>query len=550
MKKILSSTVTVVAVMVALFLPQTMSAVGTPAGTIIESRSKVVFTSASGAVSDTVYSNVVRFTVAQKAAVNITPTSNAQTTSRDSVLVDYALTVTNSGNNADQYLLSAVSSKGWTTSFYFDANGDQSLQAEEISAGAITQTASIDADATYKVFLRVFVPKDPSLNGETDTTTVTAASVFDNTKTNTAQTRTTVQTAYFPNIVSGWSVTPTNPSPGSNVVYSITMTNSGSVAANEVSFSDLINASQFTFVTANTSTGIVNTSGNPVTWNIGTITPGGSVTISITLQVNSGLANGVTLNNTLVVTYSVGGSTFTVTSNNPSAAIGIIRGVEIYPLELSAAKEPEDTLAYSFTIKNNGNANDVLELAFTSSNGFSSWAFFKDLNQNSLLDAGDTQLSNTNGFGGVDVDTVNAYDSVKVLARLIVPNVSVDQTQEITTITVSSSFDETKMQSAKCTTSVNIADLVLIRSVTPEGSQKPETEMTFTVTYQNSGHGKAYNAVITETEPDSMTYVPNSVTINGVEKTDGIDDDEVMVTTVSGRKSIFINLGILNAQST
>jgi uncharacterized repeat protein (TIGR01451 family) len=200
------------------------------------------------------------------------------------------------------------------------------------------------------------------------------------------------------------------------------------------------------------------------------------------------------------------------------------------------------------TVKNQGNAKDVLELEYSSSRSYS-WAFFKDNNQNELLDAGDIQLTNSNSTGGVDVDSVNAYDSVKVLARLIVPNVAADQTQDITSFTVRSSVDNSKFQSANGTTTINIADVLLDRSVTPTGDQQPGTEMTFTVTYQNNGHGKAYNAVITETEPDSMTYTPNSVTVNGVAKTDAADEDEITVTTVAGKKVITISLGILNGQS-
>ncbi len=531
-----------------ILLSQQLFAVGTPAGTVIQSRSRVVFSSSSGSIVDTVYSNTLSFTVAQVAAVNITPSSNAVTTQSDSTFVVYPVTVTNSGNGTDQFSLSSVSSKGWSRAFYFDSNGDGTLQNGEITAGAVTQTASIAADASYKAFLRVFVPKDASLNGQIDTTVVTAVSLFDETKTNTSQARTTVNTAYFPNISSGWSVTPTNPSPGQNVVYSITISNGGSVTASGVSFSDLFNTGMFSFVSANSTQGTVNTSGNPVTWSVGTVNPGGSVTVSITLQVINGLPNGTVLNNTISMTYTVNGNTFTVTSNNPSAAVGVIRGVQITPLVFSAAKEPEDTLTYAVTVKNTGNAKDVLEMEYNSSRSLT-WTLFKDVNSNGSIDGGDIQLSNTNASAGVDVDSVAAYDSAKVIARLIVPDVSSDQAQDITTFTVKSAFDASKFQSANGTTTINIADVVLTRTVSPSGNQVPGTEMTFTVTYQNTGHGKAYNTTITETEADSMTYTANSVKVNGTSKTDAADGDEVTVTTVSGKKVISIGLGMLSGLS-
>ena len=46
---------------------------GTAAGTVVSSRSRAIYTTASGANRDTLYSNTISFTVAQMAAVNLTP---------------------------------------------------------------------------------------------------------------------------------------------------------------------------------------------------------------------------------------------------------------------------------------------------------------------------------------------------------------------------------------------------------------------------------------------------------------------------------------------
>jgi uncharacterized repeat protein (TIGR01451 family) len=524
-------------------------AVGTPAGTVIQSRSRVVYSTASGTVSDTVYSNYVNFTVAQVGGVNSTPSTNASTTNSDSVYAAYPLTITNSGNGADQFTLSSTSSKGWTRDFYFDSNGDGVLQGSEVTAGAITQTAAnIAADATYKILVRVFVPRDASLNGQTDTTVVTVASVFNSLQKTTALVRTTVNTAYFANAGTGLSVLPTNPNPGDNVTYTFTLTNSGSVSATGVTFSDLFNSSQFTFVSANTTQGTINTSGNPIIWNAGTINPAGSITISIVLNVNS-LPNGAVLNNTIGVTYTVGGQTFTVTSNNPSAAVGVVRGWSVAPVSLSSTKEIEDTIVYAIRVKNTGNSKDIGELSYSSSKSFS-WTFYKDVNANGLLDGGDTQLTDAVGSTtGVDVDSVAANDSVKVLARSIVPEIATDGDQDITTFTIKSGADPSKFQNAVATSTINVANVAVTRTVSPLGNQPPGQEMEFSVTYQNNGNGKAYNVVFTENEPDSMSYVVNSTTINDVVKTDVADADEVTVTTVSGRKLITVSVGILNGLS-
>ncbi len=261
-------------------------AMGTPAGTVVSSRSKVVYTTAGGTTSDTLFSNTVSFTVAQIAAVNRAPQTNATTTSSDSVNVDYALTITNSGNGTDNFNLTKSSSKGWTVTFYHDANGDGILEAGEIAAGAITATGSLPEDSTYKIIVNIFVPHNPALNGQIDTTIVTATSVFDNTKTASSTFMTTVNTVNFSNIGSGLTVNNASPSAGQNVTYTFALTNNGTVAATGVTFSDLL--SGLTYVSSTTTQGSVNSSGNPVLFSVGTINPGATATVTITLNVPSG----------------------------------------------------------------------------------------------------------------------------------------------------------------------------------------------------------------------------------------------------------------------
>ena len=522
-------------------------AVGTPAGTVIQSRSKVVYTSSTGAAVDTVYSNIISVTIAQLAASNISPSLNAVTTNSDSVFVSYPQTITNSGNGTDQFMLSRVSSRGWSGSIYSDQNGDGTLDAAEISAGVITQTPSISADETYKVMIRVFVPRDASLNGLSDTTVVTATSLFNNSKTSTANVVTTVNTANISSIGSGLSILPVNPMPGDTVTYSLTFTNNGSVSATGISISDLINTEQFVFVSASTSQGSFNGGSIPAVWTIGTVPAGGSVTISIRLGVLPSLLFGTVLNNTLTAAYTVGGNTFSVGSNNPSAAIGVVHSVQIIPAVITSSEEREDTVKYGLRVKNTGNSNDVLEMSFNSSKSLA-WKFYNDTNPFGVYNSGDLPLTNTNTTPtSVDVNTVSANDTVKVLALAVVPVTMVDQDQDITTFTVSSAVDPSKIQSSVATTTFNAPVVTLLKEVSPAGNVPPGGEIQFTVTYQNIGHGKAYNVTFTETEPDSMTYVPNSVTIDGASKSDAADADGVTVSVVEGRKVITFSPGIVNA---
>jgi uncharacterized repeat protein (TIGR01451 family) len=170
-------------------------------------------------------------------------------------------------------------------------------------------------------------------------------------------------------------------------------------------------------------------------------------------------------------------------------------------------------MKYYFTLKNTGNAKDVLLMSYSSSQSFT-WKFYKDVNNNGIYDAGDTQLAVT--------DSVNFSDSLHVIAIAITPVVGTDQTSDITTFTVTSKGDNTKFQSSIATTTIDIAVISLTKAVAPFGSQPPGTQMTYTVNYANTGHGKAYNFVIQDHAPDSTTYVPGTITLNGSPVSDAI----------------------------
>ena len=515
-------------------------AAGTPAGTVISSRAKATYTTLSGGTLDSTFSNTVSITVAQVAAVNVTPPTGAVTTSTDSVNVDYALSIVNSGNGKDKFNLTKASSKGWTVSFYKDANGNGILDAAELLAGTITATDSVKADSSFKIITRIFVPRNPALNNQSDVTTVTATSLFDNTKTANSALTTTVHTANFSNIGTGFSIDNASPSAGQNVTYTFSITNNGAVAATGVTFTDFISSPPFTFVSA-TSGGILG--GSTVTWNVGTVNPLQTVTVTVTLLVQGGTANGTILNNAMNVTYTVGGNTFIETSNTPPAAVGVTRGVSISPLSLSAAKEPDDTVKYYLTLKNTGNTKDILEMSYSSSLSYT-WTFYKDANNNGIFEGPgtDTPLSNTPGSpAGVDVDSVALGDSVHIFALLVVPVAGADQTQDVTTITVKSAGDASKFQSSTATTTIDMAVIAVSKSVVPLGTQPPGQQMTYTITYHNTGHGSAYNFKVIDSAPDSTTYVPGTVLLNGVGKTDASDADEV---TVNG-KNITVNIGTL-----
>ncbi len=512
-------------------------AIGTPAGTVIQSRSKVVYT--MDLLSDTLYSNTVSFTVAQIAAINRAPQTNAVTTSSDSVNVDYALAITNSGNGADGFNLTKSSTKGWTVTMYHDANGNGVLDAAEISAGAITATSSVVADSTYKIIVRIFVPRDQSLNNQTDVTTVTATSQFNNAKTASSTLTTTVHTVNFSNIGTGLTVDNASPNAGQNVVYTFTLTNNGAVPATGVSFSDLL--SGFTFVSATTTQGTINSSGNPILWNVGTVNSGGAVTITITLNVPGGASLGTTFDNVMNVTYTAGGNTFTSSSNSRSVTVVVTYGVSLSPSSYATANEPDDSVRYYLTVTNTGSLKDVIELSANSSQALN-WTFIRDVNNNHILDGGDAPLTNTNAHGGVDVDSVAAGDSVHVFGLAILPMVQFDITQDVTTFTATSAASSAKFHSSIATTTTNIpvVDVAISVSPLPNVQHPSGSELTYTISYLNKGHADIDTSfAVTARIPDSTRIVLGSVKLGASSVPDSavVKNGSVIVKTGALKQS-------------
>src|SRR5262249_39776937 len=96
----------------------------------------------------------------------------------------------------------------------------------------------------------------------------------------------------------------TPPSPvtaGTNLTYTLTVKNNGPSAAQAVPAPDAIPPNT-TFVSATPSQGTASTSGGVMTGNLGTLAPGASATIVLTLKVNSNTPNGSTITDTAAVT--------------------------------------------------------------------------------------------------------------------------------------------------------------------------------------------------------------------------------------------------------
>lgn len=537
--------------LIILFIGSTseLFAKGTPVGTVIQSRSRATYSSVSSGRIDTVYSQYVSITVAQKGSFNITPPTNALTTLKDSTNADYSVSISNSGNGPDGGKFSATSSKGWNATIYFDTNGDGILQAGEIIGGPISNTALLSSDAQYKIIIRLKVPRGEWLNGVKDTTTLIVKSNFDSSKTISGNYITTVNTSGIDPTNPGVTVDNPNPGTGQNVTFSFTFSNNGSVAATDLTITDFIN-SGFTFISATTNVGSYNSSSNPILWNIGTVLPGATITVTATFQVNTNINLNTVLGNQFVLHYTVNGNAYTLGSNTGIVTVGGVSayGVDITALSNVSSKEPLDTAMYRFKIRNTGSKKDVIELNASSSLSFN-WNLYKDGNNNDKWDPNDPLLTNSNSLFGVDVDSVAAGDTVRVFAMSLVPRVTVDQSKDSMQLTATSIGDGTKKDDVWVTTTLNVENVEIRKSVFPIGDQPAGTEMTYSIEYSNTGSAAVSDFSIVDISPKETNYISNSVKVNGISKSD--NSNEVIITKDSNNNTVIaVSIGTLAVNTT
>src|SRR5262249_47287366 len=217
----------------------------TPAGTVISNQASVSYTDANGNPLSAL-SNVVTTTVSQVATVSVTP-NNASNAVPGAVLF-YAHLVRNLGNGADTIDMTAVSGGGFATALFFDNNGNGVFDAGDTAmtdtdADGVPDTGSLAANAQVRILARITIPVGTP--PQVDVMTVTGTSSF-NVGVSSSATDTT--TILAPNVTAVKSVLPAgNQPPGTQLTYTIVVTNAGSANALAVVLSDPVPANT-TFV--------------------------------------------------------------------------------------------------------------------------------------------------------------------------------------------------------------------------------------------------------------------------------------------------------------
>jgi len=516
------------------FVPQAMAA-GTPAGTGITNQAYADYKDANGNDLPRVFSNTVTTVVSQVPAVALAPLTATKTGAQGTNVV-FPVEVENTGNGADTFGLAALSTCGGTVVIYADLDGDGLLDAgvEDVPGNVVSSTESLPADGSFKILLVVAIPAGTA-NGTSCNATLTGTSQFDAGVTTTGTYTVIVQDAVL-SVTKSYSPS-TNIKPGDVVTFAIQGNNTGSATAEGVVVTDSIPVNTTyvpgsirigpvggTYATASVKKDGVNdeTTGLPdpdynvrnpgkITVPWGDAAAGDSGIIYFQVQVNANVAAGTAISNVADVNYSVAGVPQpTFQSTTVIFYVANFASILLSP-DRTGAGNPGDQKVYGFTVTNNGNAGDTIDLTYTSSSGWT-WVIWKDVDGNGVPGTdGDAILTDTDGDAKIDTGILARGASVALLAVATIPAGTADGTTDTTVITGASSIDPAATDPENLTTTVTAPVLSVTKSVSPTGNQPPGTELTYTVTVTNNGTGVATAVVITDIIPTFTTYKPGSI---------------------------------------
>lgn len=525
--------VIVIAFMIVAVMSSAIVASGTPAGTEIKNNATVTYKDVNSNAKPTVTSNTVTTVVNTVRGVDISPVDYTRTTEEKTN--DFAFTVTNTGNANDSIGLGLTGiPAGWSYFIYHDVDGDGTLDPEDSVTTA--NTGTLTADQAYHVIIRIVAPAPPEIINEViagvfTATSVAAPSVSDSSTINLELRQAVIAVTK--------SSSNEEPMPLEPFDYTISVANSGKVAAYNVVITDSI-PDDVDFIGPvfydEDGSGPATPVQLPGAYSAGVITvvinplaAETTATITFSCQVKDKVAVSTSIGNTADVAYKdADGNTFADT-DICAVTVANKAGVDIETEYLNSYSDPGDIIMIPFSIKNNGNSIDVMEISIGQpvEEFILSWTIYRDNNSNGVYDVFDTLVINTNGVNGIDTGEMDPEEKLDYVAVAIVSKNAIDRKVNTVRITATTSELPIAQDYIEITHTIKAPILTLTKSVDKATADPGET-LTYTIVVTNTGTGNATEVIISDNLSSmisSINYVVDSTTVDDVAQTDAEDGD-------------------------
>ncbi|MGH1109720.1 cell surface protein [Bacillus paranthracis] len=485
---------------------------------------------------------------------NIISTKTADLTFADvSNTITFTLNLPNTGNVAatDVTVIDILDSNLSFVPNSFTVNG-QTIPNADLSTGV--NIGSINGGNTAIVTFQATVTTLPTLNPISNSASITYHYVVDpsqpsittsnQSNTTTTQINSAILTAQKNSNVSTVDI-------GQDIVYSVTITNSGNVSATNVIFTDLIpdgtsfEPNSFTLNGTSIPTADIVT-GVP----IGDIAPNQSVIVAFNIIAHeippiNPITNQASVNFQHIVNPKNPPVSKNITSNNVTTKIesAILNTIKIGDKAFATIG---DTITYTTTITNTGNipANNVVF-----SDPLPSWA---QLVAGSVVVDG-TSLPSASITSGIGINTVNPDQTVTIIFQVQIvsnPTTFTPELQNLAFVNFQYNVGNAlqaqpgNVETNVFVTSIHSAILSAVKTASTAFANIGDT-ITYTVLIQNSGSTNATNVNFSDLIPAGTTFIENSFAVNGSTIPGANPNNGVNIGTVSTNSSLTVTFQVI-----